>query len=84
MDSSFVGSFIKDMSRLEIAVRVLQNFCKELSQGEQERWHPPLSEYLEEEARHLSFRLRRAEVEAHLTRVGGSSSYMKPTLRIKI
>jgi hypothetical protein len=70
MDSSFVGSFIKKMSRLEIAVKVLQNFYKELPEREQERWHPLLSEYLEEEALHLSFRLKRAEVETHLTRLG--------------
>jgi len=70
MDSSFVGSFIKKMSRLEIAVKVLQNFYKELPEEEQKRWHPLLSEYLEEEAQRLSFRLKRAEVEMHLTKVG--------------
>jgi hypothetical protein len=70
MDSSFVGSFIKKMSRLEIAVKVLQNFYKELPEEEQKRWQPLLAEYLEEEAQHLSFRLKRAEVERHLTRVG--------------
>jgi len=70
MDSSFVGSFIKKMSRLEIAVKVLQNFYKELPEEEQKRWQPFLAEYLEEEAQHLSFRLKRAEVETHLTKVG--------------
>jgi len=70
MDSSFVGSFIKKMSRLEIAVKVLQNFHKELPEEEQRRWRPLLGRYLEEEARHLSFRLKRAEVEKHLTKVG--------------
>lgn len=70
MDSSFVGSFIKKMSRLEIAVKVLQNFYKELPEEEQKRWQSLLTEYLEEEAQHLSFRLKRAEVETHLTKVG--------------
>jgi len=70
MDSSFVGSFIKKMSRLEIAVKVLQNFYKELPEEEQKRWQPLLAGYLEEEAQHLSFRLKRAEVETHLTKVG--------------
>jgi hypothetical protein len=70
MDSSFVGSFIKKMSRLEIAVKVLQNFYKELPEEEQKRWQPFLEEYLEEEAQHLSFRLKHAEVETHLTKVG--------------
>ena len=70
MDTSFVGSFIKKMSRLGIAVKVLQNFYKELSEVEQRRWQPLLAEYLEEEAQHLSFRLKRSEVEAHLKKVG--------------
>ena len=70
MDSSFVGSFIKKMSRLEIAVKVLQNFYKELPEEAQKRWQPLLAGYLEEEAQHLSFRLKRAEVETHLTKVG--------------
>jgi len=70
MDSSFIGSFIKKMSRLEIAVKVLQNFYKELPDEEQRRWQPLLAGYLEEEAQHLSFRLKRAEVETHLTKVG--------------
>ena len=70
MDSSFVGSFIKKMSRLEIAVKVLQNFHKELPEEDQKRWQPLLADYLEEEAQHLSFRLKRSEVEAHLIKVG--------------
>ncbi len=70
MDSSFVGSFIKKMSRLEIAVKVLQNFFKELPELEQERWQSLLADYVEEEAQHLSFRLKRSEVEAHLCKVG--------------
>ena len=70
MDSSFVGSFIKKMSRLEIAVKVVQNFYKELPELEQQRWKEPLKDYLEEEAQHLSFRLKRSEVEAHLKKVG--------------
>lgn len=70
MDSSFVGSFIKKMSRLEIAVKVVQNFYKDLPELEQQRWKGPLKDYLEEEAQHLSFRLKRSEVEAHLKKVG--------------
>lgn len=70
MDSSFVGSFIKKMSRLEIAVKVLQNFYKELPEIERKRWQSLLAEYLDEEAQHLSFRLKRSEVEAHLKKVG--------------
>ena len=33
----FVGSFIKQMSRLELAVKVLQNFYHDLPEAEQTR-----------------------------------------------
>lgn len=70
MDSSFVGSFIKQMSRLEIVVKVMQNFYRELPEVEKERWKPLLGEYIEEEAEHISFRLKRSEVEEHLEKAG--------------
>jgi hypothetical protein len=70
MDSSFVASFIKQMSRLELLVKVLQNFHHDLPQAEQSRWKSRLAEYIEEEAEHISFHLRRSEVEEHLRRVG--------------
>ncbi len=70
MDSSFVGSFIKQMSRLELLVKVLQNFYKDLPEVEKERFRLLLTEYVEEEAEHISFRLRRSEVEEHLKKVG--------------
>lgn len=70
MDSSFVGSFIKQMSRLELLVKVLQNFYHDLLEAEQARWSSRLAEYVEEEAEHISFRLRRSEIERHLKMVG--------------
>ncbi len=70
MDSSFVGSFIKQMSRLELIVKVLQNFYHDLPELEKEKWKPLVSKYIEEEAEHISFRLRRSEVEEHLKKVG--------------
>ena len=70
MDTTFVGSYIKQMSRLELVVKVLQNFYKDLPEEEQEQWKPQLNEYLEEEAQHLSYRLKRLEVEGHLKKLG--------------
>lgn len=70
MDSSFVGSFIKQMSRLELMVKVLQNFYHDLPELEKEKWKPLVSKYIEEEAEHISFRLKRSEVEEHLKKVG--------------
>ena len=70
MDSSFVGSFIKQMSRLELIVKVLQNFYRDLDEGEQARWNPLVKEYVETEAKHIAYHLRSSEVDAHLQKVG--------------
>ncbi|TFH53837.1 MAG: hypothetical protein E4G91_11555 [Candidatus Zixiibacteriota bacterium] len=70
MDSSFVGSFIKQMSRLELVVKVLQNFYGDLDEGEQARWNPLVKEYVETEARHIAYHLRASDVDEHLQQVG--------------
>jgi hypothetical protein len=70
MDSSFVGSFIKQMSRLELIVKVLQNFYRDLDEKEQARWEPLVNEYVETEARHIAYYLKSAEVGDYLQRVG--------------
>jgi hypothetical protein len=70
MDSSFVGSFIKQMSRLELIVKVLQNFYHDLPETEQTCWASQLGKYVEEEAKHITYHLKRAEVEEHLQEVG--------------
>lgn len=70
MDSSFVGSFIKQMSRLELIVKVLQNFYRDLDEKEQARWNPLVKEYVETEAKHIAYYLKSAEVGDYLQRVG--------------
>lgn len=71
MDSSFAGSCIKQMSRLELVMKVLQNFYRDLPEEEQARWKPVLGEYVETEAGHIAYHLRNSEVGDHLQRVGG-------------
>ncbi|MCL0098115.1 transposase [Dehalococcoidia bacterium] len=61
MDSSFIGSFIKQMSRLELIVKVLQNFYHDLPKAEQTRWASQLAKYVEDEAKHISYYLRRTD-----------------------
>ena len=70
MDSSFAGSFIKQMSRLELIVKVLQNLHRDLSPSEQTRWSSRLAGYVEDEAKHISYRLKRAEVGEHVKELG--------------
>jgi hypothetical protein len=70
MDSSFVGSFIKQMSRLELVAKVLQNFYRDLPEAEQARWKSRLASYIENEAEHIGYQLKRAEIEEHLHNLG--------------
>ena len=72
MDSSFVGSFIKQMSRLELVVKVLQNFYQDLPEAERNRWVSRLGQYVDDEAEHISYRLKRAEVERAWRQRAGS------------
>lgn len=70
MDSSMVGSFIKQMSRLELIAKVLQNFYRDLPETEQARWKARLADYIEDEAEHIAYQLKRAEVAEHLHKLG--------------
>jgi hypothetical protein len=53
-----------------LIVRVLQNFYRDLGEGEQARWNPLVKEYVETEARHIAYHLRSSGVEVHLQQVG--------------
>ncbi len=70
MDSSFVGSFIKQMSRLELIVKVLQNFYRDLDDEARARWNPLVNKYVETEARHIVHYLKSSEVTEYLQKVG--------------
>jgi len=70
MDSSFVGSFIKQMSRLELIVKVLQNFYRDLDEKEQNRWNPLVKGYVDTEAGRSAYYLKSAEVGDYLQKVG--------------
>lgn len=70
MDSSFVGSFIKQMSRLELIVKVLQNFYRDLDGEEQARWNPLVKEYVDMEAGRSAYYLKSGEVGDYLQKVG--------------
>jgi hypothetical protein len=59
MDSSFVGSFIKQMSRLELLGKVLQNFYRDLPEAEQTRWKSRLNDYIKDDAEHIAYQLKR-------------------------
>jgi len=70
MDSTMIGSCLKQMSRLELIAKVLQNFYRALPEVEQLAWKERLSDYIEEEADHIAYQLKRAEVAEHLKKLG--------------
>jgi hypothetical protein len=70
MDSSMIGSCIKQMSRLELIAKVVQNFYRDLPEAEQLLWNEKLAGYIEEEADHIAYQLKRVEVEEHLQKLG--------------
>lgn len=70
MDSSFAGSFIKQMTRLELIVKILQNFYRDLDEDQQAQWHPLVKDYVETEAKHIAYYLRSSEIDEHLNRLG--------------
>jgi len=71
MDSTMIGSCIKQMSRLELIAKVLQNFYGDLPKAEQSRWKERLTGYIEEDADHIAYQLKRAEIEEHVKKLGG-------------
>lgn len=70
MDSTMIGSCIKQMSRLELIAKVLQNFYRDLPEAEQLLWKERLAEYIKKEADHIAYQLKRVEVEEHLQKLG--------------
>jgi hypothetical protein len=70
MDSSMISSNIKKMSRLEIAIKVLQNFYRDLAEHEQKRLYERVKEFVEGEANHITFKLKNSELDEQLKRVG--------------
>jgi hypothetical protein len=58
MDSTMIGSCIKQMSRLELIAKVLQNFYGDLPKAEQSRWKEHLTGYIEEDADHIAYQLK--------------------------
>jgi len=70
MDSSLIGSNIKSMSRLEIVVKVLQNFYKSLSEKEQKRYQKQVEEFIENDADHITFYLKSSEIPSKMRKIG--------------
>lgn len=64
------GECLGQMRRLPLLIKVRKNLYRDLPETAKECWKPFIAEYIEEEAAHVSFRLRLSEVEEHLKKVG--------------
>jgi len=70
MDSTLIGACLKQMSRLELITKVMQNFYRALPEAEQSAWKERLGDYIKEDADHIAYQLKRAEVTEHLKNLG--------------
>jgi len=77
MDSTFISSNIKKMSRLEICLKVLQNFYKELPKQAQERSYDKIKGYVEIEPDNYVFKIKPDQVEKKLKVVGELLAYFQ-------
>jgi len=70
MDSTQIGSNIRQYSRLHLLVEVLQRAARMLTPADQERYAPQLQPYLRESAGHYCYRLKPGEYATQLEPLG--------------
>jgi hypothetical protein len=77
MDSSLLSSNIKKMSRLELVIKVLQNFYHQLPEAERTRHSAKVKDYVDSDADLITFRLKNSELDEHLGNVGELLLYFR-------
>ena len=77
MDSSLIGSNIKKMTRLELLIKVLQNFWKQLPEQEKARHVDLVKEYIEKQPSGYCYHLNRLQVDEKLKALGELFAYFK-------
>lgn len=70
MDSTQVGSNIREMGRLQLLVEVLQRVQRMLNADDQAHYREALAPYLQGRAGQYVYRLRREENGTHIQRIG--------------
>lgn len=70
MDSTQMLSNIARMNRLELVIGVLQKGVKGLPETQQGQWQQAEAEYLSKPAQNVCYRLKAADTDNHLLRVG--------------
>jgi hypothetical protein len=77
MDSSLIGSNIRKMTRLELLVKVLQNFWNDLPDKQRNRHFHLVKDYVEPKASGYCYHLNRSQVNEKLKSVGKLLAYFK-------
>jgi hypothetical protein len=70
MDSTLVTSNIRNMSRLQLLVEVLQRVHRMLDEEDQKKYQEPFLPYLEGTSGQFVYRLKRDETDEHLQKIG--------------
>ena len=70
MDSTQVGSYIREMGRLQLLVEVLQRVHRMLNADDQVHYCEAFAPYLQGQAGQYVYRLRREENAKHIQRIG--------------
>ncbi len=70
MDSTFIASNIRELSRLQLLVEVLQRVWRMLNRDDQERYEDDFAPYLKGTSGQYTYRIRASESGEHLQRIG--------------
>ena len=70
MDSTLLGSNIRQMGRVQLLVEVLQRVQRMLNEADQARYAEEFAPYLQGHAGHYIYRLKSEEFPTHLQRIG--------------
>lgn len=77
MDSSLIGSNIKKLCRLELVIKVLQNFYRHLPAPERARHYAKVKDYVDADAATISYRVKNSELDEHLRKLAELLLYFR-------
>jgi hypothetical protein len=69
-DSTQIASNIREMSRLQLLVEVLQRVHRMLQEDDQERYADPFAPYIQGTSGQYTYRIKASGVDGHLQRIG--------------
>jgi hypothetical protein len=83
MDSTLIASNIRQTSRLQLLIEVLQRVQRMLDEGDQQRYADDLAPYLKGSSGQYMYAIKREEYAAHMQRVGEVMHHLVTELQAK-